>query len=187
MTNAENGRFARTIANRIWYRMMGRGVVHPLDAMQTEPWNADLLDYLASYLVDQKYDLKRLVALIATSQAYQSQSEIVREAKETQYKYAGPRARRLTAEQFLDAVWQITDTAPKKFDAPVFHAVADKASEDLKMPDAKWIWGKSPSNPPPAGERVVLRKTIQLDEAPIRGGALITCDNEFILFINGRE
>lgn len=31
------------------------------------------------------------------------------------------------------------------------------------------------------------RKRITLPSAPIRGGALITCDNEFILFINNRE
>lgn len=38
---------------------MGHGIVHPLDAMQTEPWNADLLDYLAVYLVEQQYDVKK--------------------------------------------------------------------------------------------------------------------------------
>ena len=44
----ENGRFTRTIVNRLWHRLMGRGIVHPVDAMQTEPWSADLLDFLAA-------------------------------------------------------------------------------------------------------------------------------------------
>jgi mono/diheme cytochrome c family protein len=187
MTSTENGRFARTISNRLWYRMMGRGIVHPLDAMQTEPWNADLLDYLAVYLVDSKFDVKKLLALIAGSEAYQSRSEVVREAKEATYKYAGPRSRRLTAEQFLDAVWQITGTAPSKFDAPVFHSVADKSGSDLKPPEANWIWGKTENDPPDAGETIVLKYDFKLDSAPIRGGAIFTCDNEFRLFINGRE
>ncbi len=167
---------------------MGRGVVHPLDAMQTEPWNADLLDYLAVYLADEKYDVKKVIALIAASEAYQSRSEVVREAKETAYQYAGPRSRRLTAEQFLDAVWQITGTAPTKFDAPVFHAaVKEDAAADMAPPQAKWIWGKSENDPPKAGETIVLRKEIHLPSDPQRGAALLTCDNEFTLFINGRE
>ena len=52
MTDHENGRFTRTIVNRIWHRLMGRGIVHPVDAMQTQPWSADLLDYLAVDLAD---------------------------------------------------------------------------------------------------------------------------------------
>lgn len=187
MTTTENGRFARTIANRIWYRLMGRGVVHPLDAMQTEPWNADLLDYLAIYLVDSKFDIKKLLVLIASSEAYQSRSEIVRESKEVNYKYAGPRSRRLTAEQFLDAVWQITGTAPTKFDAPIFHSDVEKSASDVKPVEAKWIWGQSESDPPKAGETIVLKYDLKLKSAPIRGGAILTCDNEFTLFINGRE
>ncbi len=47
MTHAENGRFTRTVVNRLWHRLMGRGIVHPVDAMHTQPWNEDLLDYLA--------------------------------------------------------------------------------------------------------------------------------------------
>ena len=187
MTSTENGRFARTIANRLWYRMMGRGIVHPLDAMQTEPWNADLLDYLAVYLVDSKFDVKKLLALIADSEAYQSRSEVVREAKEATYKYAGPRSRRLTAEQFIDAVWQITGTAPSKFDAPIFHSVVDKPGSGSNPPEVKWIWGKSENDPPKAGETIVLKYDFKLANAPIRGGAMLTCDNEFTLFVNGRE
>ncbi|OYW13361.1 MAG: hypothetical protein B7Z55_16985, partial [Planctomycetales bacterium 12-60-4] len=187
MTTTENGRFARTIANRLWYRLMGHGIVHPLDAMQTEPWNADLLDYLAVYLVDSKFDVKKLLALIASSEAYQSRSEVVHETKEATYKYAGPRSRRLTAEQFLDAIWQMTGTAPTKFDAPIFHSVIDKSASDVKPLEAKWIWGKSESEPPKAGETIVLKYDFRLDTAPMRGGAMVTCDNEYTLFINGRE
>merc|ERR1712023_582787 len=33
MTHPENGRFSRTLVNRIWHRLMGRGIVHPVDAM----------------------------------------------------------------------------------------------------------------------------------------------------------
>ena len=115
-TMPENGRFSRTIVNRLWHRLMGRGIVHPVDSMGTEPWNADLLDYLAGYLVDHKYDLKKTIAHITTSQAYQSHSQVLANDDEAKWKYSGPRTKRMTAEQFVDALWQITGTAPAKPD-----------------------------------------------------------------------
>jgi hypothetical protein len=115
MTDRENGRVTRTIVNRLWHRLMGRGIVHPVDAMQTEPWSADLLDYLAVHLVDNDYDLKRALRLIATSQAYQSQAvSLDEEPAGGEFVYRGPIAKRLTAEQFVDALWQLTGTAPRE-------------------------------------------------------------------------
>ena len=115
-TMPENGRFSRTIVNRLWHRLMGRGIVHPVDSMGTEPWNADLLDYLAGYLVDNKYDIKKTIAHITTSQAYQSHSQVLANDDESKWIYNGPRTKRMTAEQFVDALWQITGTAPAKPD-----------------------------------------------------------------------
>jgi hypothetical protein len=115
MTQRENGRLSRTIVNRLWHRLMGRGIVHPVDAMQTEPWSADLLDFLAVHLMDNGYDLKSTLQLIVTSQAYQSQAVVLDEQPAgPPYVYSGPIAKRMTAEQFVDALWQITDTAPSE-------------------------------------------------------------------------
>jgi len=125
MTHPENGRFTRTIVNRLWYKLMGRGIVHPLDAMQSQPWNEDLLDILAVHLQDHHYDLKSVLFLIATSQAYQAECVVRETAPESgqQFVFRGPITRRMTAEQFLDSVWQITGSAPATFDAPVSRAV----------------------------------------------------------------
>jgi hypothetical protein len=120
VTHPDNGRFTRTIANRLWQRLMGRGVVHPVDVMANRPWDEDLLDYLGVYLADQKYDLKKLLEHIVTSHAYQSRPVPVRgEASGEDYVFRGPEVRRMTAEQFLDAVWVLTKTAPAKAAAPV--------------------------------------------------------------------
>ena len=94
---------------------MGRGIVHPVDVMANEPWSEDLLDYLAGYLVDHGYDLKTLIAHIVRSRAYQSQAvSRQEEASADDYVFRGPEVKRMTAEQFLDAVWMITRTAPAK-------------------------------------------------------------------------
>jgi hypothetical protein len=112
MTHPDNGRLTRTVVNRIWHRLMGRGIVHPVDAMGTAPWSEDLLDYLAVHLADNHHDLKKTIALIVSSQAYQSQCAALPATPDAEYVYRGPIARRLTAEQFLDAVWRLTGTGP---------------------------------------------------------------------------
>jgi hypothetical protein len=120
VTHPENGRFTRTIANRLWQRLFGRGIVHPVDVMAGKPWSEDLLDYLAVYLVDQKYDLKKLLEHIVTSRAYQSRPvPLPKEPAGEDYVFRGPELRRLTAEQFIDAVWMLTKTAPAKPAAPL--------------------------------------------------------------------
>lgn len=187
MTHPENGRFTRTIANRLWYKLMGRGIVHPLDAMQSEPWNADLLDYLAVSLADNNYDLKSTLRLIATSQSYQAPA--VAQALDTagKFTFSGPIARRMTAEQFLDNVWKLTQSAPLAIDAPIVRAPVP--GTPLPELAGQWIWGDSAADgkTPAAGETIAIRKRFVLPAAVERGGAMITCDNSFVLRINGHE
>lgn len=186
MTHPENGRFTRTIVNRLWQRMMGRGIVHPIDAMQSEPWNHDLLDYLASEFAEQHYDLKQMIAFIATSRAYQEQvQKISKDLNDSQYVYAGPRARRLTAEQFMDAVWQLTGAAPKRFDAPLLRGkpAADAAPQTLL---GKWIWSRADTSQAAAGETITVRQTWELKGAPTQAVAAVTCDNSYVLTVNGQ-
>jgi hypothetical protein len=117
MTSPDNGRLTRTIVNRLWHRMIGRGIVHPVDAMQTEPWSEDLLDHLAIALSDEGYDLKSTLRLIATSHAYRAQAIALTEAPPTEdYRYAGPMVKRMTAEQLVDAIRRVTQTQTTKTD-----------------------------------------------------------------------
>jgi len=102
-----NGRMYRTIVNRVWKQLMGRGIVEPVDEMDNEPWSQDLLDWLASDFVENGYDLKKLIYQIASSRIYQSQSigyESYDAVMAEDYKFSGMVKRRLTAEQFSDAV-----------------------------------------------------------------------------------
>jgi hypothetical protein len=135
VTDPENGRFSRTIANRLWQRLMGRGIVHPVDVMANEPFSDDLLEELASYLVDQRYDLKALVAHIVTSHAYQSRPVVLtKEPVGDEYVFRGPEMKRMTAEQFFDAVWMVTGQGPEKPDAPFKRAPAGPVETPLRLP-----------------------------------------------------
>lgn len=113
MTHPQNGRLSRTIVNRVWERLMGHGIVHPVDAMHTPPWDADLLDHLAVYLADQSFDVKSLLRYVANSEIYQSQAVSLESAIEGDaYVFRGPVTKRMTAEQFIDGVRSITNHWP---------------------------------------------------------------------------
>lgn len=69
----ENQRFfARSIVNRIWERLLGRGLVHPVDQMHSgnPASHPELLDWLERDLVLHGYDLRRLIRGIVLSEAY---------------------------------------------------------------------------------------------------------------------
>ncbi len=72
----DNRFFSRSIVNRVWARLMGRGLVMPLDQMHSEnpASHPELLDWLTRDLVAHGYDLKRLMRGIVLSQAYSRSS-----------------------------------------------------------------------------------------------------------------
>ena len=99
-TKRENGRFARTVVNRLWQKLMGRGLVEPVDDLDAKPANPELLDWLAASFVEHGYDLDSLIGTILTSKAYAQPAG--------DGSLSGPQYRRLTSEQFADAVSSLT-------------------------------------------------------------------------------
>lgn len=107
-TEPQNGRTPRTLVNRIWARLIGHGIVEPVDDMDAEPWDPELLDWLASDFVAHRYDIKHLIETIMVSRAYQLPA-VSRESKEVKdYVFTGPEVRRLSAEEFSDSLRSIT-------------------------------------------------------------------------------
>lgn len=119
ITKRENGRFSRTIVNRLWSMLFGRGLIDPPDEMDNPAWSPDLLDFLAADLADHDFDLKHTLELILTSRAYQSQSQPSPERPDPSAPFEGPLVRRMTAEQFSDAVRTLTGIWPTKSDAQI--------------------------------------------------------------------
>jgi hypothetical protein len=116
LTAPKNGRLYRTIVNRIWSQLMGRGIVAPVDLMDNVPWSQDLLDWLASDFVENENDIKQLIFKITTSKTYQMPSVEIKSEEELtsdNYTFKGMHRRRLSAEQFADAVSTVVD--------PVYH------------------------------------------------------------------
>ncbi len=126
-TDPRNGRLSRTLVNRMWQRLMGRGLVENPDEMDGEPWSPELLDWLASDFVESHYDMKHLLAVILSSRTYQMPSVPAKSEGPKQYVFRGPEVRRVTAEEFADAIGSVTGE---------WHVYQDPGPEpDPKKPD----------------------------------------------------
>ena len=69
----QNPWFTRHIVNRLWYWLLGRGIVHEPDDIRAgnPPSNPELLNWLGSELVAANYDLRHIYRLILNSRTYQ--------------------------------------------------------------------------------------------------------------------
>ncbi len=114
LTGPDNRLFAEAQANRIWYHLMGIGLVDPVDDLRlTNPAShPELLDALTDQLIATEFSLKHLVRTIVLSRTYQLASEfdpsqLGYEEQYDQRLFARAVVRRLTAEQLLDAQSQV--------------------------------------------------------------------------------
>jgi hypothetical protein len=111
LPTAENRAFVKNSVNRIWFLMMGRGIVHPLDLQHSDnpPSHPELLDALADDFAAHHFDIKWLLREIALSQAYQ-RSSVLPEGQDK----LGPETflvaleKRLSAEQLLSSMLEAT-------------------------------------------------------------------------------
>ncbi|WP_009961959.1 DUF1553 domain-containing protein [Verrucomicrobium spinosum] len=107
ITGPQNERFAQVMANRLWARLMGRGIVEPVEDWEKgKPTHPELLQWLGREFVRNGYDAKKLVRLIMTSHAYQrATDDTLRTASPL---FASPAPRRLEAEQIVDSLFAAT-------------------------------------------------------------------------------
>ncbi len=112
LTDAKNPWFTRHIVNRVWYWLIGRGIVHEPDDIRPDnpAQNIELLNWLAAELVQAKYDLRHIYRVILNSQTYQLSCIPKGEAVAAANNFACYSLRRLEAEVILDAICEITGT-----------------------------------------------------------------------------
>lgn len=130
LTSPDNPYFTKAIANRVWAAFFGIGLVNSVDDMRVSnpPSNPQLMEALADYLVEQKYDLKALMRLILNSESYQRTSVSLPENKEDDKHFSRYYPRRLMAEVLHDAIAGITDV-PSVFNKLV---LTDGSTADTK-------------------------------------------------------
>lgn len=188
LTKKENGRLARTLVNRLWAACFGRGLIEPIDVMDNRAWSQDLLDWLAWDFAENGYKVKRTLALILKSRAYQLPSvqvASVDDLAKNSFVFRGPVVRRMNAEQFADAVGRVASPLYAK------REFAPGKDDGALAKSAAWIWhdeGETPLGSFPEGKRY-FRMTFELPPGKrVKiARAVGAADNTFTLYVNGRK
>ena len=124
LVDENNPLTARVIVNRFWEQIFGTGIVRTSEEFGSQgeqPVNQELLDWLATELIAQKWDLKKFVKLLVTSAAYRQSSRVTEELQErdpdNRLLARGPRFR-LSAEMVRDQALFVADLLSDKMYGP---------------------------------------------------------------------
>ncbi|HUQ93999.1 MAG TPA: DUF1553 domain-containing protein [Bryobacteraceae bacterium] len=116
VTAQANPFFARATVNRVWKQLFGKGIVDPVDDFRVTnpPSNPELLDRLAEYFIEHNFRFKPLMKLMLRSSTYQLASASNESNAGDSTNFSRYYVRKLTAEQLLDAVGDVSGV-PERF------------------------------------------------------------------------
>ncbi len=105
MTSPENPRFTTVIANRMWKKAFGVGLIEPVDEMtdSTVASNPALMDYLGQLMTEKQYSLKSFLRILYNTDTYQRAATAHEVPLGETYHFTGPILRRMSAEQIWDS------------------------------------------------------------------------------------
>jgi uncharacterized protein YqcC (DUF446 family) len=116
MTAQKNPRFALVAANRLWKKVMGQGVIEPVDELtdSTVPSNPALMTYLEKLMKASHFDMKAYLRVLYNTDTYQRASYTQELALGEAYHFPGPLMRRMTAEQIWDSLIALYKAQPDR-------------------------------------------------------------------------
>jgi hypothetical protein len=116
LTSNDNPYFAKSVVNRIWYHLNGKGIVDPVDDFRDSnpSANDELLDALAKDFAAHKFDAKHVIRVIMNSRTYQLSAQGNELNKDDNKYFSHAVTKLLSAEQLLDALCSVTEM-PEKF------------------------------------------------------------------------
>lgn len=170
LVDRRNPLTARVFVNRIWQQFFGRGLVLTSEdfGMQGQlPSHPELLDWLATWFMDNGWDVKALCRLIALSSTYRQSSlpadtKLLRDDPDNKLLARGPRVR-LTAEQLRDNILAASGLLNRALGGPPVspyqpaglwedsgtqHSYVQSKGEDLFRRSCYTFWRRT--LPPPA-------------------------------------
>ena len=105
MIDPENPRFTKVIANRMWTKVFGRGLVEPVDDWRdnTKASIPALLEHLEKLMVQVDYDLSEFQRILFQVTAFENSSPSFAPNVETPYYFEAPLLERMSAEQIWDS------------------------------------------------------------------------------------
>ncbi|MCW0219249.1 MAG: DUF1549 and DUF1553 domain-containing protein [Prosthecobacter sp.] len=135
MASKENPRFTLVIANRLWKKAMGLGVMEPVDEItdSSVPSNPALMTFLEDTMKDLNYDMKAYLRIVFNSSTYQRAAYTKDVEMGEVYHFPGPLLRRMSAEQIWDSMVALYKPAP---DAPSLDSKVDRETTIRKV---EWL------------------------------------------------
>jgi len=106
MTSTENPRFTKVIANRMWKRVFGVGIIEPIDDIRddTVPSDPKLMAHLEQLMVSLDYDLKQFLRILYNVKAFKREASAEEIVAGEAYHFPGPILQRMSAEQLWDSL-----------------------------------------------------------------------------------
>lgn len=134
VVSRSNRQFARSIANRLWKKVMGVGLVEPVDDFREENPASDpeLLEHLTDLVLRLDFDLREYVRVLVSTSTYQRRAVLHDPSAEEPFLFAGPALRRMTAEQTWDSIVGLVARNPWTVQRPTVAEVAEVAGFDLR-------------------------------------------------------
>jgi hypothetical protein len=124
LVSPDNPLTARVQANRFWEEIFGIGIVRTSEEFGSQgepPVNPELLDWLATEMVRQKWDVKQFLRQLVTSATYRQSSRVTPELRErdpdNRLLARGPRFR-LSAEEVRDQALAVSGLLSRKMYGP---------------------------------------------------------------------
>lgn len=135
MTSKNNPRFTLVAANRLWKKVMGMGVIDPVDEItdSTVPSNPALMEFIEKMMKDVNYDMKAYFRVLLNSKTYQRESFTQDVELGAPYYFPGPLLRRMSAEQIWDSIVALGKDNP---DAP---SAATKLETKQLLTKIEWM------------------------------------------------
>jgi hypothetical protein len=133
ITSDQNPFFAKSVVNRVWFHLMGKGIVDPVDDFRDSnpSANDELLDALARDFVEHGFDIKHTIRVIMTSRTYQLSAQTNKFNKDDEKYFSHAVTKLYTAEQLFDALCAVTDV-PEAF------AGMPPGTRAMQLPDGEF-------------------------------------------------
>lgn len=177
LTSPDNPYFAKSLTNRYWSYLNGKGIIDPVDdiRLSNPPTNPELLDALTADFIAHRFDLKHLLRTIANSHTYQRTFATTKWNEDDDANYSHATPRRLAAEQLFDAIMTATGAPTNLPGVPGgFHASQlPDSSQTVSFLD---MFGRAPRESPCECERsseVSLAQTLTLINGPTISEAIV--------------
>ncbi|NBW96331.1 MAG: DUF1553 domain-containing protein [Planctomycetia bacterium] len=134
IVSRDNRQFARTIANRLWKKVMGVGLVEPVDDFKDDnpATDPELLEHLTDEMLRLDFDLREFVRILVSTDTFSRRAVLHDTMSAAPFRFPGPALKRMTAEQLWDSILTLVARNQWAAQRPTVAEVAGVMTVDLR-------------------------------------------------------